>query len=369
VRARLFDAGVTAGVLGLLYLERGLAPPPIAAIGAAVAVALLFRRAHAVPVAAVVYGLALVQLAVRPAVRMFDVAVAIAMYAVVKYEPRPVWGILAGGGAAVGVVLAATAEQHNTGNFWTVFSVVGAMTAAVWVTAYSVRTRRLYIASLEERAATLERERDHLARLAAADERAAIARELHDVIAHSLSVMIVQADGAAYTLDPAAGEARQALDTIAATGRGALSDMRRVLSVLRGPAQPDRRRVGLADIAELAGASGLALRVEGEAGALAAAEELTAYRIVQESITNTLRHAGPGASLTVCLERSAAVLTITATDDGAGGRAVPGGTEGHGLVGMRERVAMHGGAFAAGPLPGGGWRVRAEIPVAGGSTP
>jgi signal transduction histidine kinase len=360
----LFDIGVTACVLALLYLERDLArPPAVAAILAAMALVLLFRRAYPVPVAVVVCGLALAQLAVRPAVRMVDIAALIAMYSVVKYQPRLFWGGVAGAGAGVGVVLAAATERRNNGNFWTVFAVLGAITVAAWVTAFSVRTRRLYVASLEERTATLERERDHLARLTAADERAAIARELHDVVAHSLSVMIVQADGAAYTLDPAATQARQALDTIAATGRDALTDMRRVLSVLRGPSADDRRRVGLADVAELAAASGLPLRVLGAAGPLGAAEELTAYRIVQESMTNTLRHAGAGATLTVRLERAGGRLTITATDDGRG--PAPTGEPGHGLVGMRERVAMHGGTFAAGPLDEGGWQVRASIPVSG----
>ncbi|WP_433047391.1 sensor histidine kinase [Dactylosporangium sp. CS-033363] len=362
MRARLFDVGVTACVLGLLYLERDLAKPfLVGAIGVAMALALLFRRAYPVPVALAVCALGIAQLAVHPAVRMFDVVAVIAMYSVVKYQQRLFWGVLAGAGAAVGVVLAAWAEQRNTGNFGIVFTVLGAITVAAWVTAYSVRTRRLYVETLEERAATLQRERDHLARLTAADERAVIARELHDVIAHSLSVMIVQADGAAYVVDPAAVEARKALDTIAATGREALLDMRRVLAVLRGPSDGDRRRVSLGDLSELADASGLRLRLEGEAGPLGAAEELTAYRIVQESMTNTLRHAGPGAALTVLLERSQDRLVITATDDGTARGAF---SEGHGLVGMRERVAMHGGTFRAGPVDGGGWRVRAEIPVA-----
>lgn len=155
------------------------------------------------------------------------------------------------------------------------------------------------MASLEERAATLERERDHLARLAAADERAAIARELHDVVAHSLSVMIVQADGAGYTLDPASVHAREALDTIAATGRDALEDMRRVVSVLRGAspgaAAVSRRRVGLAELDRLVERAGLRVDLDtvGTPAGLSVAEELTAYRIVQESLTNTLRHADP----------------------------------------------------------------------------
>jgi signal transduction histidine kinase len=320
-----------------------------------------------VPVLAAVYALALGHLVVRGTVRMFDVAVLVAMYSAVKYAPHPRWGYLAGAGGAAGVAVAAATEQRNNDNGWTVFAVVGAVTVAVWVTAYGVRTRRLYIASLEERAATLERERDHLARLAAADERAAIAREIHDVIAHSLSVMIVQADGAGYTLDPSAKQAHAALTTIADTGREALTDMRRVLSVLRGP-DGGRRRDGLAEldgVVDRAGAAGLRVTLEttGATGGLTAAEDLTAYRIVQESVTNAIRHAGPGATLALRLDRAADCLTITATNSGGRDGPTAHGA-GHGLVGMRERAAMHGGSFTAGRLDDGGWRVTATIPLA-----
>jgi signal transduction histidine kinase len=378
VRERLFDAGVVAGVGGLLYLERDLAPPVVLAFGVTMALALLWRRRHPVPVAAVVYGLAAGHLAVRDTVRMFDVAVLVALYAVVKYAPHPRWGVLAGAGAAVGVLIAAWTEQLHTGNFWTVAFAVGAVTTATWFSAYGVRTRRLYIASLEERAATLQRERDHLSRLAAADERAAIARELHDVVAHSLSVMIVQADGASYTLDPAAAEARRALATIADTGREALLDMRRVVAVLRGsaPETPDeerlseeRRRPGLSELGPLierAGAAGLSVTVEplGEPLRLSPAMDLTAFRIVQESLTNALRHAGPSASAAVRLDWTGPDgLTITVSDDGGTApAAAPDPAAGHGLVGMRERAAAHGGSLTAGPLPGGGWRVTATLP-------
>jgi signal transduction histidine kinase len=378
VRERLFDAGVVAGVGGLLYLERDLAPPVVLAFGVTMALALLWRRRHPVPVAAVVYGLAVGHLAVRDTVRMFDVAVLVALYAVVKYAPHPRWGVLAGAAAAVGVLVAAWTEQLHTGNFWTVAFVVGAVTTATWFSAYGVRTRRLYIASLEERAATLQRERDHLSRLAAADERAAIARELHDVVAHSLSVMIVQADGASYTLDPAAAEARRALATIADTGREALLDMRRVVAVLRGSGEPpeatvseERRRPGLSELATLterAGAAGLAVTVE-TAGApchLSAAADLTALRIVQESVTNAIRHAGPSATVTVHLDWTTPDhLAITVTDDGGGRHPSPvPAPAGHGLIGMRERTAAHGGSLVAGPA-GGGWRVVATLPLAG----
>jgi signal transduction histidine kinase len=374
VRTWLFDGGIAGSVLYVTLMERGL-EPAVVAIGLVMAVAMLGRRRYPVVVACVVYTAAPLHLLFDDAMRLYDVAVLISMFAVVKYRPQLVWGILAGVGAGLGVVIGAAVEARKTDNFGTITWVIGALTVAVWFSAYGVRTRRLYVASLEERAATLERERDHLARLAAADERAAIARELHDVVAHSLSVMIVQADGAGFTLDPSAAHARQALDTIAATGRDALEDMRRVVSVLRG-ASPgadgaSRRRVGLAELDRLVERAGLrvALDTVGTPAGLSVAEELTAYRIVQESLTNTLRHAGPDAKVTLRLECTTDHVAIEATDDG-GGRPTPAATGpgGHGLVGMRERVALHGGTVTAGPRFDGGWTVRATIPRAPQST-
>jgi len=401
--SRIFDAGVAAGVGLLVLMERGLSDPAIIALGCVMAVALFFRRGYPVAVLAVISLAALGQLALQGTVRLFDVAVLITMYSVVKYCPKLIFGIFAGIGATVGVLLGAIVEDQRTHNFWTVFWVVGAITVTVWATAYGVRTRRLYVASLEERTATLERERDHLARLDAADERAAIARELHDVVAHSLSVMIVQADGASYVLDPSATEARNALTTIATTGREALEDMSRVLSVLRGAATPTdrtptdrpsvtspgrhadvsggsdagagigtvgRRRIGLAELGglvERATAAGLRVTVETEGlpVGLSAAEELTTYRIVQESLTNALRHAGPAATMTLRLRYTADHVSIEASDNG-GVRTSSAGPRpgGHGLIGMRERVAVHGGDLVVGPRPGGGWRVAATVPLA-----
>jgi signal transduction histidine kinase len=251
--------------------------------------------------------------------------------------------------------------------------------AALWLTAYVLRTRRLHVAVLRERAATAERERDHLARLAAAEERAAIARELHDVVAHSLAVVIVQADGAGYALDSDPEQARTALHTIAATGRDALQDMRRIVDVLRGSgdddtAQDDRRRVGLAHLEPLvdrAAAAGLTvdLRADGLPEDLSPALELTLFRLVQEGLTNVLRHAGPGAAVTVTLAVTDGTAVVEVVDDGNGrlasGAAPAAGPGGNGLVGMRERVAVHGGRVTAGPRLGPGWHVRAELPLKG----
>ncbi|MGI5185962.1 sensor histidine kinase [Dactylosporangium sp. CA-152071] len=368
IRTWLFDGGLAGSVLYVTVMERGL-EPPVVAIGLVMAVAMLARRRYPLVVACIVYTAAPLHLLFDDAMRLYDMAVLMSMFAVVKYRPQLFWGILAGVGAGIGVVIGAAVEARRTDNFGTITWIIGTLTIAVWFSAYGVRTRLLYVASLEERAATLERERDHLARLAAADERAAIARELHDVVAHSLSVMIVQADGAGYTLDPSASRARHALDTIAATGRDALEDMRRVVSVLRGatPGAGDvsRRRVGLAELDRLVERAGLRVDLEtvGTPAGLSVAEELTAYRIVQESLTNTLRHAGPDAKVTLRLEYAPEHIVIEATDDG-GGRlpAAAKGSGGHGLIGMRERVALHGGTVSAGPRFDGGWTVTATIP-------
>jgi signal transduction histidine kinase len=207
---------------------------------------------------------------------------------------------------------------------------------ATWAAGYTVRTRRLYVASLEERAATAEREREHLARIATAQERATIARELHDVVAHSLAVMVVQADGAAYALDQDTGAARGAIRQVAVTGREALDDMRRLVHVLRDGPEGMEDPAGGDD------------------------------RIVQEALTNVLRHAGQAAMATVRLGyQEPGALTVEVTDDGAGRLATDRKPDhgGHGLVGMRERVAVHGGRFEAGPRTGPGWRVRATLPI------
>ncbi|MEV6521229.1 sensor histidine kinase [Longispora sp. NPDC051575] len=392
-RSWSFDVGVATGVALLALLEQGLTSPAVVGVGLLMAVALLGRRSQPLVTMAAVCVLAPAHLLLRDSVRWFDVAVLIAMYSVVKYRPELSWGLLAGVAAGAGVVVAGLVEARQSDNFWTIVWVVGATTLAVWITAYSMRTRRLYVATLEERAATLERERDHLARLAAADERAVIARELHDVVAHSLSVMIVQADAAGYLVDRSSTRAHDALATIASTGRDALYDMRRVVAVLRGAStDPDseadgntdgdlgseaRRQLGLAELDGLvARTTSAGLRVTretiGTPAGLSAAEELTVYRIVQESLTNALRHAGQDAAVTLRLEYTSERFSIEVSDDGAGRpattRSASDGRQrasgGHGLVGIRERVAVHGGELSIGPGPGGGWRVAATIPRA-----
>ncbi|MFG2960294.1 sensor histidine kinase [Streptomyces sp. NPDC048291] len=246
-----------------------------------------------------------------------------------------------------------------------------------WVLGDSMRTRRAYFAQLEERAARLEKEREAQAKVAVAAERARIARELHDVVAHNVSVMVVQADGAAYVLDAAPDQAKKALETISSTGRQALAEMRRLLGVLRTGEhkevgeyvpQPDVEQID--ELIEQCRSSGLPVdfKVEGTPRPLPSGVELTAYRIVQEALTNTRKHGGPNTGASVRLVYFDDGLGLLVEDDGKGApheMYEEGGADGqgHGLIGMRERVGMVGGTLDAGPRPGGGFRISALLPL------
>jgi signal transduction histidine kinase len=240
-----------------------------------------------------------------------------------------------------------------------------------WVFGDSMRYRRAYYTNLEDRAARLEAERDAQAQIAAAAERARIARELHDVVAHNVSVMVVQADGASYALGSDPDRARQALAAISATGRQALAEMRRMLGVLRRnedgtePGRAPLPGIGqLGELLEQTRATGLAVSftVEGVPQPLPDGAALAAYRIVQESLTNTRKHGGPRATAEVTLRYLEDALLLRITDDGRGAAAVSDGA-GHGLTGMRERVAVYGGWVQAGPCPSGGYHVAALLPL------
>ncbi|MGW4819454.1 sensor histidine kinase [Streptomyces sp. NPDC004227] len=249
--------------------------------------------------------------------------------------------------------------------------------ALAWVLGDSMRTRRAYFAQLEERAARLEKEREAQSKVAVAAERARIARELHDVVAHNVSVMVVQADGAAYVLDAAPDQAKKALETISSTGRQALAEMRRLLGVLRtgehqesGEYVPQPDVDQIEDLVEQCRGSGLPVdfRIEGTPRPLPSGVELTAYRIVQEALTNTRKHGGPNTGASVRLVYFDDGLGLLVEDDGKGAPHElyeEGGAdgEGHGLIGMRERVGMVGGTLDAGPRPGGGFRISALLPL------
>ena len=233
-----------------------------------------------------------------------------------------------------------------------------------------VGEREARVDALTARAEVLEREQELRIREAAELERATIARELHDVVAHKVSVMVVQAGAERSVLDPAATSTEETLRTIEATGREALVELRRLLGVLRSgeESQSLAPQPTLADVDALvaqvrdAGVD-VELRIEGERRPLAPGVELSAFRIVQEALTNVLKHAG-GAHALVALRFETAELEIEVRDEGGGGGGehAPGPGTGHGLLGIRERVALHGGRVDAGPT-GDGYRVRAWLPA------
>jgi signal transduction histidine kinase len=221
---------------------------------------------------------------------------------------------------------------------------------------------------LEVETEVLERESDERAEQAVADERSRMARELHDVIGHSISVMGVQAGAVRRVLRPEQEREREALLAVEQTGREAVAEMRRLIGLLRtdeggisGPSPSLSRVEQLA--AEMRGA-GLAveLRVEGDLGSLPPGADLAGYRIVQEALTNALKHA-PNAHVSASVRADGSELAIEVLDDGNGARSSPNGHLGHGLLGMRERTSLYGGELTAGPRPGGGFGVQARIPI------
>ena len=245
--------------------------------------------------------------------------------------------------------------------------------AAAWILGDNLRTRRAYLRELEEKAERLERERAERDQRAATEEQARIARELHDVIAHNVSVMVLQAAGGREVFDADPRGARAALASIETTGREALAELRRLLGVARASEDgvsvaPQPGLSGLETLVEQVRAAGLAVELvfEGERHSVPAGIELSAYRVVQEALTNTLRHAFARHSW-VFVRRTDDELELEVLDVGAGPSRTGSG-DGRGLVGMRERVGLFGGEFEAGPRPDGGFRVHARFPLREGTT-
>jgi signal transduction histidine kinase len=378
-RSWLFDSGlalVAAGVSTIFFVELvgwGL-PRGTLALGYALALLhtlpLAARRRFPGPVLAlsVASGLAVATLDLPPEV--LGVAILVAVYSVAAYGDQ--WVSLAGLAAAE---VGSAAVQLTPGRFqWPTPVTNTLIIGAAWLLGYFAHNYRAYAARLEERTTELEQAREELARRAVTEERLRLARELHDVVAHAMSVIAVQSGVGAHVADTQPKEAAKALAAIEATSRAALTELRRLLGVLRQESQPqgDLAPVpGLADLdsllAEVAKA-GLAvrLRVEGTPSPLPAGVDLSAYRIVQEALTNVVKHAGPARAQVVVVYRDQDV-TVEVTDDGQGVGAPTGDGQarvGHGLIGMRERVAAFGGDLEAGPRPGGGFRVAARLPLA-----
>jgi signal transduction histidine kinase len=296
-----------------------------------------------------------------------EAAVLIALYTVAAYSDRRRAALAFGVIEAIvaGMVLAMHVHLDSSiGRFL----LISAFVTAAFVLGTNVRTRRAYLASMEDRAIRAERERDQQSQIAAARERALIAREMHDIVAHNLSVMIALADGAAFAVRPNPDAAETAARHVSETGRQALEEMHRLLGVLRGTGEESPRapQPGITQIDELVGqvrTAGLPVSwtVTGQRFPLSPTAELTVYRVAQEALTNVLKHATTPSEAQIRLTYAAPVVTLEITDDGAGPMSTADTGTGHGLSGMRERVAVLDGDVEAGPQPGGGWRVATRI--------
>jgi signal transduction histidine kinase len=305
-------------------------------------------------------------------------AILVAVYSVAAYGDRRV--------SLVGLVVAEAglaANQLTQGRFERIvvtglerstFLLFMGFIAVAWVLGHFVGDRQVYAAQLEERTAELEQAREELARRAVVEERLRLARELHDVVAHAMSVIAVQSGVGAHVAESRPEEVGKALAAIEATSRGALEELRRLLGVLRQDSESQASLTpvpGLANLDSLlaeVGKAGLAvrLRVEGTPVQLPAGVDLSAYRIVQEALTNVVKHAGP-AHAQVTIGYRDQELTVEVIDDGRGAvTSVSDGRmgTGHGLIGMRERVAAFNGDLQVGSRPGGGFRVAARLPLA-----
>jgi signal transduction histidine kinase len=377
----LVDGGLAA-VLAFLGIASSAATGRLIAVPLVIALAVpvVFRRAYPAAAFAAAIAVGALQVLINSKPNPTDLAIVILLYTLAAYTPRriSITGLaicLAGSAAAV------LRWMPGRLSMWDSLLVGSIMFAGpsliAWVFGDSMRYRRAYYTNLEDRAARLEAERDAQAQIAAAAERARIARELHDVVAHNVSVMVVQADGASYALGSDPDRARQALAAISATGRQALAEMRRMLGVLRRdedgtePGRAPLPGIGqLGELLEQTRATGLAVSftVEGVPQPLPDGAALAAYRIVQESLTNTRKHGGPRATAEVTLRYLEDALLLRITDDGRGAAAVSDGA-GHGLTGMRERVAVYGGWVQAGPCPSGGYHVAALLPLVAPAPP
>jgi signal transduction histidine kinase len=304
----------------------------------------------------------------RPA----DMALGIALYTMVVYVGRRKAALYALW-LLVGTALWGFWRVGESRGMWSALVVIFVIFAFCWVLGEFVGARRAYLNEMEARLRLLEQERDHQAKIAVAEERTRIARELHDVVAHAVSVMVVQADGAAYAVNSNPELAARAVKTISSTGREALTELRRLLGVLRSEDNEDERTPqpsasSLNELAERVRLVGLPvrLRLKGELDDLPAGIGLGIYRIVQEALTNTLKHAGAGASALVTVTRVGENVELDITDDGFGTpHQLVGISGGNGLIGMRERANVFGGSLDAGPQPGGGWHVHAVLPIQG----
>jgi signal transduction histidine kinase len=340
----------------------------IVLFNALLVIPLIWRRRFPLSAFAFAAAVALAQWIVN-AHAAADLTLLVYLYTVASRYPMRV-GILATAVLETGTAMAAI--RWPLTRLWPeTFILLSGPVVASLLLGVSLRHWRNSLGALTERAEQLERERDQQARIAVAAERTRIAREMHDVVAHSLSVIVTLSEGAALKQAAEPERAAIAMRQVSATGRQALDEMRRLLGVLRTEDDPEGRQPqpGLAQLDGLLDqvrATGLAagLTVTGTPAALPPGAGLTVYRIVQEALTNTLKHAAGPSRVSVAVACGPGCVTVDIRDDGARrGPRPAAGTAGHGLTGMRERAAVYGGTVMAGPGPAGGWRVRARLPV------
>lgn len=364
---------------GVLWLLLGLTSFTISTTHGVLATlsfaALALRRQRPTLTFTLTCLLCLVQVALGATMGPHNVSFLVALYALASYGDVALWrraGLAVGWlGAFIGSFVYETGAPYTWAESLFITTMIGALGTATWVAGDLMRHRRHMLARVDQQNQALLRDQEQRERLAAQSERARIAREMHDVVAHNLSVIVVQADGAAYRagLDPvaAAEQSAQTLETIAATARSALTETRRLVGVLRadGVATEYAPTETLADVDALVDRvrdSGLPVTLEhrGTPGPVDPEVGLAAYRIVQEALTNVIKHAGRGATAHVVVDHGPPV-GIVVHDNGIGrGAAFTG--DGHGLIGMRERVDAVGGSLQTGPERDGGFLVSAYLP-------
>jgi signal transduction histidine kinase len=348
----------------------GNVPTQISAL--AVALPLAWRRRAPVLVMTVVMTGVVAQFAMQDdALGTSLIAAWVAVWSAARHSERR--NAVASLGVALAGFWTAAALPPTAGLGYVLGDAVWAtgVTLGVWGLGRLLRSRRLLSRRLEQRADRLEREQEERARLAVADERGRIARELHDIVAHNVSTMVVQAGAGKRVLEHDPGRAREALSSIEGSGRQALAEMRRLLGILR----TDREGLALAPQPSLAHLDALIeqvrraglpveLKVIGQRQQLPSGVDVSAYRIIQEGLTNAIKHAGP-AHAEVVVRYGDRDLDLEILDDGRGldGSADNGARKGHGLVGMRERVNLYGGTLETGSRGSGGYAVRARLPV------
>ena len=367
-RTRALDAAVAVGLVAWSLADSvaGHTSGPVLVAGAAMAATTAGRRRYAAVAAVALATLVLAQALVSepPEQEWLLVTVIVACYSLGAFEPHRVRSLAAL--AAVATAVSVSILRDASDSAGNIVPTVLIFLVAPWAAGRVLHGRDRHSAHLTERIGWLERERELLAREAVTRERTRIAREMHDVVAHSLSVIAIQADAAEGALahDPAL--AREPLDAVKRTAREALTEMRHLLGLLREDTdEPDRHPLpglsALGPLVDQVRAAGLQVDVSvlGEEVPLPAGADLSAYRVVQEALTNTLKHAG-ATRVEVRVEHRADRVGIEVHDDGT--PALVAGSDGRGLLGMRERASLHGGTLEAGPAAGGGYRVRVELP-------